>query len=228
MKKCLFIADEDISQVSEKISNSLKGNGILVDIKHIDLRDEKYYTGTQLDFEKIKSEINSDYMNQKFDLVACDFIYAKDPLDGFNVIKWIKNEAESKKLRIRKAKFILYSSEGEKLIQKTNTLEEIKKLIHLKIEAFYERTNLVEGIIKQLSHENNDLMLTLVKEIEKYSDLSFKSTYLQFKGKKLAEIANEIELQSHHGTKFTEHMLELLIAHMIELNNWYYDNYLSH
>ncbi|MFC0774277.1 hypothetical protein [Terrimonas alba] len=225
LKTCLFIADEDVTEITDKVIGSLKKQGITFNFKHIDLRNEKYYSQEQsneskhkLDFEKIKGEINEKYINHRFDLVACDFNYAKDPLDGFKVIKWLKNESESRKRRIRRARFVLYSSEQEKFIQMTNTVEELTRLIRLKIEDFLDRRNLADAIIRTLANEEKDVSELIISELEKFSSLEFRSVYPPFKGKKLGEIAGEIEIQSHHGVNFQKNIIEYTIAHLVELN----------
>lgn len=49
--------------------------------------------------------------------------------------------------------------------------------------------------------------------------LEFKSCYKPFVGKKLEDIANEIEKQTPQGREFQEELLEQAIAYLIEINS---------
>jgi hypothetical protein len=140
-------------------------------------------------------------------------------LDGAKILSWLKNISLSEKKRIRKAKFCLYSSEVEKVAQKTNTVEEITKLVRIRLTDLYKRENLAEGLSK-LVFDNNRINIIdfLVSELEKYGELEFKSVYPQFKGKKFSEIAKEIDSETHHGILFGNNLIELSVAHFSELN----------
>ncbi|SDH50332.1 hypothetical protein [Mucilaginibacter gossypii] len=226
IKKALFIADEDVDETVEKIASSLKARGITLQHQHIDLREDSYKRSDPtngnkiiLDFSKIKDKLTAEYFKVDFDLVACDFNYGNDPqLDGFEVVKWLKNEANSKRERIRKAKFILYSSQQEKLIPKTNTIDQLTKLINVKIDDFIDRRRLAEVATKILGNTDKDITAKFLVELDRYKTHQFKSVYPKFAGKTLEEIAHEIDKATEHGVGFQDHLIELLIAHLIELN----------
>lgn len=227
IKKVLFLDDQNINSMIDILKRNLHSKGFELSESIIDLgpnafkkRDPEDSSKIILDFDKIKKEINDSHMNEPYDLVACDYVFGDDPLDGYKVLKWIKNVAKSDGSRLRRAKFVLYSSEIEKLIEKTNSVDEIKKLILLKLDGFYSRSSLETDVANILVKENTQFNFsqTLINELEKYSKMKFKSVYPKLSGKTLKEIAHEIDIDSHHGIKFQQNLIELTVAHLIELN----------
>jgi hypothetical protein len=223
VKKCLIIADEDPSEKLEIITNTLKKNGHILEPYNIDLQNEIFLKQIEsgkfvLDFELIKEEIKSKYFKTRLDVVACDFNYEDPEVNGFTLIKWIKAEADQQKAPIRKAKFVLYSTEQERLISMTNTVEQLRKLINLKIDDFISRDEVNDVLVKLLTKEKNDLNDKFLDELSKHSTLRFKSIYPKFKGKSFGEISHEIEQQSHHGVLFQEALVEQTISYMVEIN----------
>jgi hypothetical protein len=227
IKKVLFLDDQNIDSTVSRLKSNLhlKGYDLCESIIHLSTnefrkRDPVNKSKLILDFDKIKKVIGDKHMNEPYNLVACDYIFGPDILDGYKVLKWIKNVATSSKLRMRRAKFVLYSSEIDKLIEKTNSVEEIKKLIQLNLDGFYSRTSLETEIANILIKEDTqfDFTQSLISELEKYPDMKFQSVYPKFSGKSLKYIADEIDRDSTHGIKYQENLIELTIAHLIDLN----------
>jgi hypothetical protein len=228
LKKVLFIDDGNVDEIIKKLNKNLKRQGFTLSENIINLELQEFKKKSEendnkliLDFSKIKKYINENYINESFDLIACDYHYANDPLDGYSILKWIKNESRSKKHRIRRAKFVLYSSEGDKFAKKTNSVDDISKLIRIRFDDFLKRENLATDLTKLLLTQNSnfDFLNAIIKELDKYPDFKFKSVYPKFKGKTLVEIAQEIDKDLPNGIDFQKNLAELTIAHLIELNN---------
>jgi len=228
IKNILFIDDEDVSPIAEKLEWKLKAEGIsarctILQIKTttFSLRDEN--GKVRLDFKKIKKTLADQYMDMQYDIVACDYNFKDKSLNGFKLIKWLKNEANKgkKKKKIRRATFTLYSSEKEENIKILFGEEDISSLIRLKLGDFFDRPKLAEAIALLIIKLNNTMSLNdkLLSELGKYSDLKFRSLYPLFSGKTIGKIAEEIENETHHGMKFQEALIEQSVANMIELND---------
>lgn len=227
-KKVLFIDDGNVDAIVEKLRKNLQRQGItlleeiinldVLEFKKSAIDDDKKLV---FDFSKIKTYILEKYINESFDLIACDYHYANDPLDGYIILKWIKNESTSKKYKIRRARFVLYSSEGDKFAKKTNSVDEVSKLIRIRFDDFLKREKLADDLTKLLLKQKTtfDFSNMIIKELEKYSDFEFKSVYPKFKGKTLEEIAQEIDKELPNGIDFQRNIAELTIAHLIKLNN---------
>ena len=225
-KLVLFIDDNDISEIIGKLQRRLQKEGITLIPSFLNLKEERFKKEnpenkdeTVLDFDAIKKELKLKYMNERFDLIACDFNLLDKNLNGFKLTEWLKNVAKSQKNKIRHGKFTLYSSEKEKSLN-TFTEDDMSRLIRLKVEDFFDRTNLADGLATIIHNNENeiDLSLKLLQELDKYPDLKFKSVYTKFVGKSLKEIAAEIENETYHGIGFQTTLIELCVAHMINLN----------
>lgn len=226
-KRLLYIDDNKIDSQIENLRKKLKNFGYELDETFLHLNDDFMIkdeeTGKiKLDKAKIHTHIQDNYVNENFDIVASDYDFKDTYLDGFELLKWIKNESESKKYRLRRAKFCLYSAEQDKVAKTFSTPEQVKKLIKLKIDDFIDRTNIPEEITKLFVAPQKTYYFKehVVNYLEKYGDEVFKSVYPKFKGKTLSEIANEIDKDLPNGIEFQKSLVELTLSHLIELNNF--------
>jgi hypothetical protein len=225
-KHVLFIDDEDISQTIDKLRNVLKKQGItLVDeFFHIKpsyrKQDPNERDQTVLDFGQIKEDLKSGVMKKMFDYVACDFNFKDDGLNGFRLIKWLKNVARNEKHKIRTARFSLFSSELDKSIKETFSENDIADLIRLKIEDFYDRSRISEDLGQSVisNAEEIDLKEELVKHLSNHESMTFRSGYPKFKGMTLKQIVDEIQSDTYHGIGFQVALIEHCVTHMISLN----------
>lgn len=225
-KKLLYIDDNKIDSQIENLRTKLKRQGydLLETFIHI---DEKFMikdslTGdVVLDKAKIQDFILQNYMNDSFDVVASDYDFKDKHLDGFELLKWIKNESASKKHRLRRAKFCLYSAEQDKVAKIFSTPEQVKKLIKLRIDDFIDRTRIPDEITQILLAPQKTYYFRdhLISYLEKFGDEKFKSTYPKFKGMTLKEIADEIDKDLPNGIEFQKYLTELTVANLIDLNN---------
>lgn len=95
----------------------------------------------------------------------------------------------------------------------------IRKLMKYNIVDYVERTDYPATIRKLLKDKKIQLSALLLQKIREHSDMEFKSCYKPFAGKKLKDIANEIEKQTIQGREFQEELLEQAIAYLIEINS---------
>lgn len=222
----LFIDDEDITQIVDKLRNVLKKQGITLIEEFFQIKmkyrvpETSDSTETILDFSAIKKELKETVMTKRFDYVACDFNFKDKHLNGFKLIKWLKNVSKSEKLKIRGAKFSLFSSEIDKSIKESFSEDDIGSLIRLKLEDFYDRARMSEDFGGTIINSDNEINLKekLVSELNNHKERTFKTGYPKFKGHTLDQIVSEIENDSYHGIAFQEALIECSVAHMISLN----------
>lgn len=226
-KNVLFIEDGDITEQVDRLRGVLQKQGITLVETILNLSDSKYRKvhpddtrKTILNIDEIKGALRNDYMNKRFDYVLCDFDFADDKLDGFELIKWLKNVVDNEKQKLRIAKFSLYSSEPDKFLKKHMTEEDISALIKLKLNDFYSRTKIAVDFGSDVLNSSNEMNLKekLILELVKHKEMKFQSIYPKFKDKTLEEIVAEIEKDSYHGNAFQEAIIELTVAHLIDLN----------
>lgn len=227
VKRLLYIDDNKIDSQIENLRTKLKKQGYELKETFLHLNEDFMTKDTQtnetiLDKGKIQAFINENYMNENFDIVASDYDFKDKSIDGFELLKWIKNESNSKKHKLRRAKFCLYSAEQDKVAKEFSTPEQVKKLIKLRIDDFIDRTRISDEIIQIFLAPQKSYYFKnhIISYLEKFGDEKFKSAFPKFKEKTLAEIANEIDKELPNGIEFQKYLVELTVAHLIELNNF--------
>ena len=226
-KRLLYIDDNKIDSQIENLRKKLKRSGLELKETFLNLSDDKFKTRENetgpiiLNVPFIKTYLRDNLLNENFDIVASDYDYLDPNLDGYSLLKWIMNVSRSEKLRIRRAKFCLYSAQQDKLVEKLDSPDKIKELVKLQINDFINRDKLTEelNLIFTRQKETYSFPEHLINYLEKFPDHKFRSVYPKFKGKTLPEIAHEIDKDLPNGIEFQKTLVELTIAHLVELNN---------
>ncbi|WKZ76162.1 MAG: hypothetical protein QY303_04535 [Vicingaceae bacterium] len=225
VKRLLYIDDNKIDSQIDNLRSKLQRQGYELKETFLHL-NENFMTKdpqtaeTILDKGKIQAFINENYMNENFDIVASDYDFKDKSIDGFELLKWIKNESTSKKHKLRRAKYCLYSAEQDKVAKEFSTPEQVKKLIKLRIDDFIDRTRIPDEITQILLAPQKSYYFKshIIGYLEKFGDEKFKSAFPKFKEMTLAEIAHEIDKDLPNGIEFQKYLVELTVAHLIELN----------
>ncbi len=224
--RLLYIDDNKIDSQIERLRKKLQKCGITLQETFLNLGDNQFKKNEDnkfiLDYNVIKDHIINNFFDKPFDIIISDYDFKDDKIDGYKLISWIKNESNSQKKKIRRAKFCLYSAQQDKIVERLNSPEQVKKLVRLKIDDFISRDRLSEELFSLINKEKSKFNFseTLIEFMSKYPDLVFKSVYPKFKGKKLLDITNEIEKDLPNGIDFQKTIVKLTIAHLIELNNY--------
>ncbi|MCG9597771.1 hypothetical protein L1D15_13700 [Vibrio sp. Isolate25] len=224
IKKVLFLDDGNINQTITRIRDKVKRLGFDICADVINPQDQKYKSNfdgvIEIDFSKIKKDVTDNYKENRYEIVACDFSFASEKLNGYELIRWVINESKSSNFAFKKAKFVCYSSEENKFKEHILRNDELTKLIKLNIHAFYKRDNLVNDMSALLKKINSEFSMSehLATMLEDEPQRVFNNVYPPLKGKSFNEIASEIQKDSHHGQRFQKHLSELVYAHIIDLN----------
>ena len=211
----------------ERITSKLRRKGVRLETDVFNVNEVKFKKaskeGQTIDFNKIKDALRQDYFPRRYDLVLCDFSYGKDPLNGYEVIKWLINESKNSNAKIRHSTFVSYSSEEDKFKKEIFDNQSLIKLIRLDIHDFYDRDKLTDNVPSLIVKQDKilDYRLHFISLLEQTPDFIFKNGYPPFSGKKLAEVAKEIEKETDQGLAFQKELLDLTHAHIIELNQDY-------
>lgn len=228
VKRVLFIDDNKIDSIIEKLRKNLKRNGFTLQEDILDLNDDHFKKKDEnnpekivLDFVKIKEFLKDKFFNENIDVVVSDYDYSDPDIDGYKLIKWLKNVTTSEKKRIRRAQYYLYSAKGDSIVEKIDSLEKVKSLVKIKLEDIFDRNNLPDELSSAIRKRDEAFLFleTILNQLEKYSEFEFNSVFPKFKGKKLEEIAEEIDKDLPNGIEFQKALAELTIAHLIKLNN---------
>lgn len=223
-KLCIIIDDKDQQRVFDSdVVVPLKREGYYVDGILINTTDPEILDDeNNIDMDKLKAKIEEAMNGKSIDIIATDFDLSDEKINGIQVIEVIR------KIRAG-VPVLLYSGKLEEVIQsilgeyKTKNADElikgIRKLMKYNIVDYVERTDYPATIRKLLKDKKIQLSALLLQKIREHSDMEFKSCYKPFAGKKLKDIANEIEKQTIQRREFQEELLEQAIAYLIEINS---------
>jgi hypothetical protein len=225
--KILLIDDNTLEEELELTKKTLAKNGIRVHetvilIDNEDFRKQVTMGKEELEFldeKKIKGHFNDNGILQtSYDIVACDFNFSDDNYNGYELLTWIINEARTKKLKIRNAKFIFYSGDIEALENVAG--RHVKRILPLKIDRLVDREHLPENLIKMSANLGTEVNLTqeFLKLFDEHEHKFMKATYPHFNGLSLGQIRDEIESESVHSNRFLKALIEQTFAHMIDLD----------
>jgi CheY-like chemotaxis protein len=227
-KYCIIIDDESQDEIVENLKADARQRGVDLtcfqlnpqgDDCHKNVGDDKR-PNFVIDMEKVVAKLRSaEYRKLKVNVIACDYNLQDDEVDGFEIIRKIRNDLNYKK------EIILYSANIDIVIRRILQLDDVGKrvqsirnLARANIREFSDKND-YRGIIVSLIRQD---AFSLESEIEsllnRYSELTFKSGFPPLSGKKLSEILEEIDSGTVLGEKFQSAILENAIAHMIDLN----------
>ncbi len=224
--RILFIDDNNIEDEIERIKRTSSRRGIRIESDVVNIDDDKFrdivnkgeFDVANLNSQKIFDYIESQgYQNIAYDVVACDFNFSDEYLDGYQFLTKFINRANDSRHSIRNAKFMFYTGDVHKL--EKVAASDIRRLLRSKIESIVDRSNLPDQMIRIINKIIVDIdpKKMVVSFLEQYKDLQFNSTYTDFKGKKLSEISEQIQDGSDKGSEFLENLINLSMAHLITM-----------
>lgn len=222
--KVLFIDDYDVEDIISSISRTLRKEGKDLEVYILDISDAKYkeevVKGGDVHIVKkliIEDMYEQGLMDVDFDIVACDFNFSDEYVNGYDLISKLIAKAKQDRKRIRKARIVFYTGQVQEL--KNVVIGDVKGFVNLKVEAIVDRLQVIREIVKlsNIIGEELNLEQMLIKHLEPHKDLIFENIYPNFVGKTLAQIIHEIEVESSNGKTYLNSLVELTVAHMIKL-----------
>lgn len=222
--KVLFIDDNEIEEELSKISRTLKKQGKEIEHCFINVSCNKYKervkdgSDRHLVARSIIDDINQQgLLDIDFDIIACDFNFADDYVNGYDLMCDLIAKAKQDRKRIRRARVLFYTGQVNSL--KDTIIRDIRKFLNLKVDSVVDRTELTERIVRlsNIIWDEMDYESIFLKSLEPHKEKIFRNTYPQFIGKTISDIINEIEIESHHGREYLKSLVEHTVATMIEL-----------
>lgn len=233
MKHCLIIDDQDQKDQialleSESVRLGFPITGHFFNITEPDLLYRETMDGKPVDLidvDKVIEKLKIKYINNQFDLIACDYQYDDKMIDGLKLIKFLKeNNFKGKKIP-----YLIYSNDHEEVkdklqgdvrqhIDDKNTLMTfLESYFDSKPDAVIERTSYYNSIIEFLKKNKTPLSLKLDSKLREYPEKKFNNIFPRFKDKTLLELANMIQKSSAESDDFESEFLERSVAHFIYL-----------
>jgi hypothetical protein len=138
-------------------------------------------------------------------------------VNGYDLLSKLLSKARNEKSRLRKARILFFTGQVKKL--KEVVVDDIKGFIKLNVYSIIDRPHLVLNFVRLSNSIGQEMSLEsmFLEHLEPHKDKIFKNTYPQFYGKNIFYIMDEIEKESHHGRQFLNTLVELTVAHMINL-----------
>lgn len=173
------------------------------------------------DKDKFVQDISNLEYFKNLDSIVCDYNLIKDVINGFEVIKIIKEINTTYKKQI-----ILYSAQIKEVISNIltgSTFEDQKNsltsLINCNIE-FIKREGYDQEVIKNIKKEKEfDFEYELIKWFYKRDKDIFNYLFPKYQGKNFGEIAKELEGKTSDSVDFKKELIEQIIAYLSTIND---------
>lgn len=223
-KKVLLIDDDDVDAYLESIEEKVEDLDELefsVRCKSFnpvsrDFEDEK----REIDFEKARQKLIETHLDNKIDVIGCDFnLHKENKVLTFDLIEAIREYNKSCTIFIYSGAPLNELSKifkekgknpGEKLWQLT-IVSNISEYVN-------NRDTIPDKVISFL--RSPSIILQMENFLTLNGKLQIKHAYQKFKGKQLFEIAREIRKQTNEGIEFSKEIIEHGLSHLIDLNSF--------
>ena len=225
---CLVIDDDNQKDYFEEYVHKvlLKDNIDLVPI-FIDPTDRnKYMKADHSGFDKtaIEKDCLQAIKEHNCSVVISDYqiVTKKDNFNGLDILNIVLYSGGNIQDAIRK----LHKTLSDKIPGENERMndEQIMDIIS-QIEKMSSINELVKGkgyaekVIRHMRSSPLSLQQTLLFQLkEEYPEMTFQSCYTPFRGRKLKNIAKEIEKKTLLGGDFQQALISQVIAYLIETN----------
>jgi hypothetical protein len=222
--KVLFIDDNELDDEVRKIQRSLGKQGkaldpYFIDVNKPEFKEVKIEGGNlHLVMKKLIDHIEQQgLMELDFDIIACDFNFSDDYLNGYDLISDLMAKAKQNRNRIRRAKIVFYT--GQVKVLKQVVVDDIKRFVNLKVDSIIDRPQIVEKVVRLSNVIGEEIALEemFLNLLEPHKERVFKNTCPKFDGKKIEVIIHEIEKEQPNGRIYLNSLIEQTVAHMIKL-----------
>jgi len=229
VRRCLIIDNEDQIDNFDTIIREGQQKNVKIECFQFNVGSpsrQDLLTDGKIDIEKVIPVIKSEFRGITFDIIAFDWDYEDDSIDGVELIRQFTHYKI-----FPKTPKMLYSGLLKEQVrgyvdtysdsQTRNFTELWKKLfplISLEIVCFVLRDAYEKEIASFLSNRHIDINKLVIDELNKYPDLKFEDPHPRFNGMLLSKIVELIETDSAVGDLFFKEIVERCIANMIELN----------
>lgn len=224
IQKYLILIDERSQNAElEQIKSSLKSTGI--DLVYKEYNPTNYQkrddSGDVLfNKESFVAELEKLSYFKQLDSIACDYNLIEDVINGFEIIKIIKEINPYYKKQI-----ILYSAKIDDVIGKIITQGDIdsqkdnlKKLIECNIE-FIKRDGYDQEVITHIKKEKPfSFEDELINWFYSREDDEFNYLFPKYQGTKFEDIAKNLESNSQDSVDFKKELIEQIIAYLSKIN----------
>jgi hypothetical protein len=222
-KYLILIDEQSQSSTLERMKTTLKNDEIdLVYEEYNPIKFTKRENADDKIFDKgtfIETLKALPYFNQ-IDSIACDYNLIEGVINGFDIIKTIKEINPKYKKQI-----ILYSAKIEDVIGKIITTGDfdsqknnLKQFIDCNIDCI-PRNGYDQKVIKHIKQEKPfSIEDELIKWFYSRKEDEFNYLFPKYQGKKFEDIAKCIEVDTPESREFKKELVEQIIAYLSRIN----------
>lgn len=224
VKRVLLIDNESVKDYFEILSdsvNSSQNSPFDIECQHFNPVDRKFENEErEIDFEISRKELIEEYLQQKIDVIGCDFnLHETNKSLTFDIVKTIRQYNSTSQLFIysgamNRELLKIFEAEGKNPAEKL-----LQTALSSNIVEFVNSRNMLPSKILELL-TTPTIGLIIENFLLENAEFTIKRSYEQFKGKQLFEIANEIRINSTKGIEFISAIVDHGLSHMIDLNDY--------
>lgn len=226
-KFCIVVDNESQEATLKKAARILKEKGVTLTFEQLNPFEDKFLVkdkdgeGSFISIDKIKEELNTPkYLKRKVNLIACDYQFKEEGVNGFDVI-----------LAARDLKFsqhaILYSGGLRRVVNGifdgesdfNLRINKLEKLIKAQTK-FIQRDNYEDEMIRLLGTDKIfDFNSELEELLFQFPQHQFLGEFSQFHEKNFNELAVLLRDSNNPYTyEFKKEFIERAFSIMIDLN----------
>jgi len=216
-----IVKSATISDIKDRVQQN---SHFHLNLLQLNPKDEEFLNDEDgsIIMEKLLEKLDSpSYLKQQIHLIICDYELGDKNVNGFEIVRELRNKLRTKK------EIILYSSNIEDVIKKIfdsnegDRIQRVKDLVASKIADFCKKDeHLGQAIIRALKAETSFSSDKFIEsEMFKYSEYPFKNIYDRFEGKTLGEVAYIITQQIDEGARFKRELITQLISYMVDIKD---------
>lgn len=229
-KYCIIIDDAyDIESTIEDYRYEASSRGISLNCVHLNPQQEDCLVdiGTAekpkytIDIAKVSNLLQSQaYKFKKADIILCDYDLSDDSVNGFEIVRYLRNQLSYKR------EVILFSANIDRVIKnilsvknQQEKIQKIRNLAYANIRDICDRGNVKYSMLTIFSNEGSSLENELIKLLHKYEKYTFQNGFPEFRGKLISSIIEEIHHDTKKANRFKIALLEYAVAQMISIND---------
>ena len=222
-KYLISIDEQSQNAVLEVIKSNLKKEGI--NLIYVEFNPLKYQKrdGRSLIFdeEKFKKDLLGLQYFEKIDSIVCDYNLIDNVIDGFRIIKIIKEINPYYKKQI-----ILYSAKIDMVIDDILSgfdfelkKQNLRSLIDCNIDFHKRDVGYEQTVIKHIKKDKEfNFEDELINWFCKRKDDTFNYLFPKYSGRTFGEIASSLKNRENDSLEFKKEIIEQITSYLLKIN----------
>ena len=226
-KFCIVVDNESQDATLEKVTRILREKGISLTYEQLNPFEDKFLVkdedseGSYISIDKIKQELDTPkYLRRKVNLIACDYQFKEDGVNGFDVILAARDLTFSQHAilysgGLRRVVNGIFDGEGDF----NRRIDKLTRLVKAQTQ-FMQRDIYEDEMIRLLGTDKTfDFNSELEELLFQFPKHQFLGEFSQFHEKNFNEIAVLLRNSNDpHSYEFKKEFIERAFSIMIDIN----------